>query len=97
MSMPVIECPCIDKCCAASAIMQSIALEEAALSHILNAEGEKLQKVICMPECTHKDLLCVNDSVANMVEKITNLEMVLKAKLELVLPIIEYCDKPYHD
>ena len=29
---------------AASSLLESIALEEAAISHILNAEGEKLQK-----------------------------------------------------
>ena len=44
MSMPKIENIDIDKCSAASALLQSIALEEAAISHILNAEGEKIQK-----------------------------------------------------
>ena len=43
--MPCIECKDVDKCCAASALLQSIALEEAAIAHILNAEGEKLQKL----------------------------------------------------
>lgn len=42
MSMPKIECNHIDTCCAAASLLQSIALEEAAISHILNAEGEKL-------------------------------------------------------
>lgn len=44
MSMPKIECTNIDKCCAASSLVQSIALEETALSHILNAEGEKSRR-----------------------------------------------------
>lgn len=48
MSMPKIECEHIDKCCAASSLLQSIALEETAISHILNAEGEKLQKGISL-------------------------------------------------
>lgn len=48
MSMPKIECPDIDKCAAATSLLQSIALEEAAIAHILNAEGEKLQKAISM-------------------------------------------------
>ena len=77
MSMPKIECTDISKCCAATSLLQSIALEETAISHILNAEGEKLQKAISM-------------------EKITNLEMVLKSKLDLIKPILEDCDKKPH-
>ena len=73
--------------------MQSIALEEAAISHILNAEGEKLQKAISMNHCSQKDLLDVNQSVENMVEKITKLEMVLKEKLDRIVPLLKDCDK----
>ncbi len=93
MSMPKIECPHIDKCCAASSLLQSIALEETAISHILNAEGEKLQKAIAMQDCKHQDLLEINKSVADTVDKITNLEIVLKAKLDLIRPILDDCDK----
>lgn len=94
MSMPKIECEHIDKCCAASSLLQSIALEEAAISHILNAEGEKLQKAIAMQECSHKDLLEINKSVEDMVDKITTLEVVLRSKLDLITPILEHCEKP---
>ncbi len=59
MSMPCIECSHVDKCCAASALLQSVALEETAISHILNAEGEKLQKAISI-SCNEKDLLEIN-------------------------------------
>ena len=79
MSMPKIECTHIDKCCAASSLLQSIALAETAISHILNAEGEKLQKAISIPECSHDDLLDVNKSVEDMVDKVTALEIVLKS------------------
>ena len=95
MSMPKIECHHIDKCCAASSLIQSIALEETAISHILNAEGEKLQKAISL-SCSIKDLLEINKSVENMVDKITTLETVLKTKLDLVRPILDGCDKPPH-
>ena len=93
--MPKIECARVDKCCAASALLQSIALEETAISHILNAEGEKLQKAISMTKCDQKDLLEINKSVENMVDKVTNLEMVLKSKLDLIVPILKDCEK--HD
>ncbi|WRK51942.1 hypothetical protein SD457_15615 [Coprobacillaceae bacterium CR2/5/TPMF4] len=45
MGMPIIECTPVDEGCALTAILQSIALQEAGLAHILNAEGEKLQKL----------------------------------------------------
>lgn len=93
MSIPKIECTNIDKCCAAASLVQSIALEETAISHILNAEGEKIQKALSMHECDPKDLLKVNESVENMVDKITSLEIVLKAKLDLIKPILDDCDK----
>ena len=92
MSMPIIECSHVDKCCAASALLQSIALEEAAISHILNAEGEKLQKAISL-SCTQKELLEINESVGDTVEKITNLEIVLKSKLDLIKSLLDDCDK----
>lgn len=46
-----------------------------------------------MHECDPKDLLKVNESVENMVDKITSLEIVLKAKLDLIKPILDDCDK----
>lgn len=96
MGMPVIECDNISKCCAATSLLQSIALEEAAISHILNAEGEKLQKAIAMNPCSKNDLLEVNKSVEDMVDKITSLEVILKSKLDFILPILEECDKKPH-
>lgn len=93
MSMPKIECQDISKCCAATSLLQSIALEEAAISHILNAEGEKLQKALSMHTCSQKDLIEINKSVEDMVGKIINLETILKCKLEMILPLLEDEDK----
>ena len=95
MSMPKIECAHIDKCCAASSLLQSIALEETAISHILNAEGEKLQKGISL-SCNKNDLLEINKSVQDTIDRITNLEIVLKSKLNLIIPILEECEKKTH-
>lgn len=92
MSMPKVECSHIDKCCAASALLQSIALEETAISHILNAEGEKLQKAISL-SCSHKDLIEIDEAVGNTVDKITSLEIILKSKLDLIKPFLDDCNK----
>ena len=77
------DCDCNCNSCsdAACAILKSIAKTENALAHILNAEGEKLQKAIELADniC---DLLKVNQSVQQTVTKVTFLEQVLYAKLE---------------
>ena len=46
MSMPHIEIPTVSEEIALVNIIASIALEEAALAHIINAEGEKIQRVV---------------------------------------------------
>ena len=91
--MPVIEPTNIDKCDALSSILQSIALEETALSHILNAEGEKIQKVLCLHNLDCKDILEANKSVQDTIDKVTTLEVVLKEKLALIIPLLENCCK----
>ena len=86
MSMPVISMPCnpITMCQAVTNLIESIALEETALSHILDAEGEKLQKAIAMDCISVAELLEVNESVVNMVSAVSALEGALKDKLEFV-------------
>lgn len=85
MSMPVISMHCnpITMCQAVTDLIESIALEETALSHILNAEGEKIQKVVAM-DCTLDQILEVNESVVNMIGAVSNLELELKEKLEFI-------------
>lgn len=93
MSMPKIECEHIDKCCAATSLLQSIALEETAISHILNAEGEKLQKAVSI-SCSLNELLEINKSVRDMVDKLTALETILESKLDFIKPLLDDCEKP---
>ncbi|MEG1577436.1 MAG: hypothetical protein RR336_01575, partial [Oscillospiraceae bacterium] len=62
----------------------SVALEQTGLSHILNAEGEKLQATLAIPGVTPDQLLAVNKSVQDMTNSITKLEMVMQSKLETV-------------
>ncbi|MEG1500198.1 MAG: hypothetical protein RR400_03955 [Clostridia bacterium] len=64
-------------------VMESVALQECALSHILNAEGEKIQNAVAK-DVSIKDLLCINDSVANTIQEVTSLEIVLLNKLKAV-------------
>lgn len=64
-------------------IVASVALEQSALSHILNAEGEKLQQAVHMQCIQPTQLLDINRSVERMVHAISRLEMVLQSKLEM--------------
>lgn len=82
MSMPVIKPGTGTRTQAITDIIESVALEQTALSHILNAEGEKIQAIVAEAQ-TGNEMLAVNKSVQSMVNAVTRLEMVLQAKLEL--------------
>ncbi len=71
-------------------ILHSIALQETALAHILNAEGEKIQKAVACA-CSVEELLCVNKSVQDTIHKVTALEQTLALKLTSVLDMPSCC------
>lgn len=95
MSMPEIKHSCISRQEAITDLIGSVALEQTALSHILNAEGEKLQAIIAC-ESDVDTLLAANKSVRAMVDTITRLELVLQSKLGLFENCLceEYYRKP---
>lgn len=76
-------------------LLSSIAMEEIGLSHVINAEGEKLQYVLGTlpgltgPPPTISDLLAVNNSVRSTLRDITKKEWLLQNKLDslMTLPI----------
>lgn len=81
MGMPIITPSDTTREQAITDILESVALQEAALSHILNAEGEKIQKVVAMPDVTPEMLLATNKSVESMVNAVSRLEMLLHSKV----------------
>lgn len=81
MGMPVITPSTTTRSQAITDIIESVALEETALSHILNAEGEKIQKMVAMESVTPEVLLATNKSVESMVNAVSRLEMILHSKL----------------
>lgn len=83
MGMPVITPGETTRCQAITDIIESVALQEAALAHILNAEGEKLQKAVGLSSVSPTQLLQFNQSVEETVRAITQLEMTLQEKLQL--------------
>lgn len=93
MSMPSFP-PCganMTKDEALTMIIASIAMEELALSHIVNAEGEKLQYLLGTlpgrpgPCATPQEILAVNRSVNELLNTVMQSQMLLKGKLEKAL------------
>ncbi len=80
-------CPCTHKVTLDQAVidlLESIALQENALSHILCTESKKMNAAMNMDGIDLCKLLEVNDSATNMVHAVANLELVLKDKLEFI-------------
>ncbi len=72
---------CRDEVCAD--MVESVARVECALSHILNAEGEKLQKIIACSDDL-ETILCANEKVNDTLQNITQLEQALYNKLAII-------------
>ena len=51
------------------------------MSHILNAEGEKIQKILSFEQLTPETILSANRSVESMVNSISQLELILAGKI----------------
>lgn len=88
MGMPVIQPGTITREESVADIISSIAAEESAIAHILNAESEKLQAIINMSDASAGDLMAANRSVKNTVDTVTQLESALKSKLALFSDMI---------
>ena len=93
MSMPSFP-PCgadMTKDEALTMIIASIAMEELALSHIVNAEGEKLQYILgTLPGgqkvcASPQEVLAVNKSVTEVLNTVMQSQMLLKGKMEKAL------------
>ena len=76
---------------AVNQILSSIAMEELGMSHILNAEGEKLQYILGTlpglsgPAATVKDVLNANGSVKDLLETAAQNQLFLKSKMQCAL------------
>lgn len=83
MGMPVITHSETTRCQAITDIIESVALQETALAHILNAEGEKLQRVIDQHNVGDAQLLQFNQSVEQTIRAVAQLDVILQGKLQL--------------
>lgn len=93
-------CPCNYKCCchpcdkcdeqSVSDLIESVAMMEAALSRILNAEAEKLQRGLELVDdmC---ELVALNNAVSRTILQVTQLEQMLYFKLQIFSDLCPLC------
>lgn len=74
-------------------LLTSIALGELGLSHIINAEGERLQYILgTLPGITTSpppisDLLAIGESVRETLSNVARTEFILASKLENIMSL----------
>lgn len=71
---------------AVNLLLASIALEEIGISHLLNAEGEKIQHALKQSPSLH-ELLQMNRMTERFLRKLIHKEMLLQMKLEDVIDL----------
>ena len=87
----------LTRCETINLLLASIALEEIGLSHILNAEGEKIQHFLKKHPCDVEDYIKINASVNKMLRSVVSSQTLLQFKLEEVLSIDdEACHEKSH-
>jgi hypothetical protein len=71
-------------------LLASIALEEISLSHIMNAEAEKIQEVMkCTGSNKFNDLVSIDKSVERVLRAIIKKEILLEFKFENILDLMD--------
>ena len=83
-------CPRSCPCPIVLEIANSIANEEQALACILNAECDKISKVVSAYS-DYETLVAIDTSVQSTLDRIISLEGVLKAKLDSIIPLLNDC------
>ena len=75
-------------------LMQSIAMEELAIAHLLNVEAEKVQSVAKqrVTTFTPDEFIAFQHAVAKVLEMVVEKERLLLKKLRLLLSHLEQSD-----
>jgi hypothetical protein len=91
MGIPII--PDVSRNQALTNLLESIALEEAALAHLINAEAEKVQALAARMDTKDnpdaiidlKEITDFQKNVARVIQTVIKMQMLLQFKLENVL------------
>jgi len=77
-------------------LLTSIAMEEISISHVLNAEAEKVQHVLKMDVC-FEDLMRTNRSLERVIRTLIKKEMLLQFKLENIMDMEKQIEEAFSD
>ncbi|NRR03839.1 MULTISPECIES: hypothetical protein [Brevibacillus] len=77
-------------------LLTSIALEEIGLSHIINTEGEKIQRIVKEQSLSLNDALALNNSVERMLRNVIKTEMLLQFRLEDIIKLEQMHNHEQH-
>ena len=94
----------IDREKAVDLIIASVALEELALAHIINAEAEKIQSVLGTLDTAHRtepptidEILKINNIVERILKKVIAKEIILEFKLQDAIDLISLESEEHGD
>lgn len=79
----------LDRCEVINLLLSSIAMEEIGISHILNAEGEKIQRFLKNNNICVHDYFKLNKEINQMLRSIVKSQLLLQMKLEDVVTIFQ--------
>jgi hypothetical protein len=68
-------------------LLTSIAMEEMSMSHIMNAEGDKITQLLEREEVSLDDMLRLNRSMERMLRNIISKQILLQFKLDHILEL----------
>ncbi|WP_422659463.1 hypothetical protein ACK8P5_02695 [Paenibacillus sp. EC2-1] len=78
-----------------SLLLSSLAMSELAISHILNAEAEKIQSFVHFANHNHcvktKDYIRFNHAVSHLIEDVNMEQYLSLSKLDRIISLIEDC------
>lgn len=77
----------IDRCDALNLLLSSLAMNELSISHLLNAEGEKIQYALgtlhgINHQASLEEVLAINDSANQLLKNIIKFQLISQMKLE---------------
>lgn len=76
---------------AISNIIDSISMEDAALSNLINTESEMFKKASKL-QCNMNEYITMNESVNNLMKCVTRLQMLLQFELEDAQELLQKID-----
>ncbi|QGG48575.1 hypothetical protein [Heliorestis convoluta] len=75
-------------------VIESIALEETALAHLINAEADKIEHYLKSKTICPDKLIALNKTVEQVLKTIIKKEMLLQFKLETAMDTKPPCPPP---